>query len=160
MDFLAGLHPQVVHFAISLLLVYLLLETIGAFTNKEFFSRAAHLILFLGVLSALTAVLTGHQAEDVAAQWEKHGAIIPFKAIGEHEDWANITLWFFVGVLVARTYLVLKKRFNRTFKFIFVGLALVGAFFVYQTGEHGGKLVYKYGLGTDLKKSEMKENGN
>jgi uncharacterized membrane protein len=54
--------------------------------------------------------------------------------------------------------LVLKKKFTGYIKYIVVLIALVGCYFVYQTGEHGGKLVYKYGLGTDLKKMEIQEN--
>jgi len=156
MEFLAGLHPKLVHFPIVLLLCYVVLEVIAAFSKKEVFSKAAHITLFLGVVMTLLAVLTGHQAEEVASKWDDAGAIIPFKAIGEHEDFANLTLWYFVALLVIRTVLVLKKKFTTNIKYIFVVLALVGTYFVYQVGEHGGKLVYKYGVGTDLKNPEIK----
>ena len=62
MDLLSQLHPKVVHFPIAFFLVYLLLEIIGAVFKKEFFSKAAHLFLFFGVLGALVSVLTGDQA--------------------------------------------------------------------------------------------------
>ena len=158
MEFLASLHPKLVHFPIALLLTYTLFEIIGAFSKKDFFSKAAHILLFLGVLGAVAAVLTGNQAVNLANSWEKQGAIIQFHAIGEHENLANITLWFFAALLVIRTVLVLKKKFTGYIKFIIVLIALVGCYFVYQTGEHGGKLVYKYGLGTDLKKMEIQGN--
>jgi len=156
MDSLSQLHPQVVHFPIALFAVYVLLEIIGAFVKKDFFSKAAHLVLFLGVLSAFAAVLTGNSAKVAARALSKAGASIPLKAIGEHEDYANFIMWFFAGLLVLRTYLVLKKKFIGAIKYIFVILALAGAFFVYRTGELGGRLVYKYGVGTDLKKMEIK----
>ena len=158
MEFLAGLHPKIVHFPIVLFLVYLILEIISAITKKEVFSKAAHITLFLGVITALLAVLTGHQAEEIASKWDDAGATIPFKAIGEHKEFADLTLWYFAALLVLRTILVLKKKFTQTFKYIFIVFALVGSYFVYQVGEHGGKLVYKYGVGTDLKKSEIKNN--
>ncbi|HKI79905.1 MAG TPA: DUF2231 domain-containing protein [Ignavibacteriaceae bacterium] len=157
MEFLAGLHPQIVHFPIVLFIIYTLFEILGTITKKEFLSKTAHILLLLGVLGAVAAVLTGNQAEALASSWEKHGAIIQFHAIGEHEEFANITLWFFVALLVLRTVAVLRKKFIGYIKYIFVVLALVGCYFVYQTGDHGGKLVYKYGIGTDLKKMEIDE---
>ena len=150
-------HPRFVHFPIALLNTYVLLEIIGVVFKKDFFSKAAHLILFLGVLGAVAAVLTGHEAEKVAELWEEKGALIPFGAISDHEDWATITLWYFTGVLVLRTFFVLKKNFKGIFQYIFIVLALVGAYFIYETGDHGGKLVYQHGVGTELKKAETEE---
>ncbi|PIW69215.1 MAG: hypothetical protein COW08_08365 [Ignavibacteriales bacterium CG12_big_fil_rev_8_21_14_0_65_30_8] len=156
MEFLAGLHPKIIHFPIVLLLVYVVLEILSAITKKEAFSKAAQITIILGVVTTLFAVLTGHQAEEIASKWEDAGARIPFKLIGEHEEFANITLWYFAGLLVIRTVLVLKKKFTITFKYIFVLLALVGYYFVYQVGDHGGKLVYKHGVGTEIIKPEIK----
>jgi uncharacterized membrane protein len=158
MEFLAENHPRVIHFAIALLVVYPLLEVLAVIFRKEYLDKAAHLILFIGVLSAVGAVLTGNQAEAVAHQWEEQGAIIPFGEINEHKDYANITLWFFAGLLIARTFLVLKKKFSGIVRYIVVILAVIGLYFVYETGEHGGKLVYKYGVGTQLKMQEIEED--
>lgn len=158
MEFLAGLHPKIVHFPIVLLLCYVVLEIISALSKKEVFSRAAHITLFLGVVAALFAVLTGQQAEELASKWDEAGAIIPFKAIGEHEYFADLTIWYFLTILIIRTFLVLKKKFSDNIKYIFVVLALVGSYFIYQVGEHGSKLVYKYGVGTELKKAETENN--
>jgi uncharacterized membrane protein len=157
MELLAQFHPKVVHFAIALLSTYVLLEAIGVLFKKDFFLKAAHLILLLGVLGAVAAVLTGNQAEEVAELWEEKGAIIPFGSINEHKDYANITLWYFAVLLVIRTVLVLKKKFTGYFKYAILVLAIVGAYFVYETGEHGGELVYKHGVGTELKKMEIEE---
>ena len=158
MEFLAGLHPKIIHFPIVLFLLYTLFEFIGVIFKKEFFSKSAHIILFLGVLGAIAAVLTGNQAAALMSKWENQGAIIQFHAIHEHEELANTTLWIFVGILVLRTVAVLKKKFTGYIKIAFLAFALAGCYFVYQTGEHGGKLVYKYGLGTDLKKMETEGN--
>ena len=149
-------HPRFVHFPIALLSTYVLLEIIAAVFKKDFFSKAAHLVLFLGVLGALAAVLTGNRAEELAEKlFDQKDIIIPFGSITEHENWANITIWYFAGVLVVRTFLVLKKSFKGIFQYAFIVLAIVGMYFVYQTGEHGAKLVYglkeKGGVGTELK---------
>ncbi len=150
-------HPRFVHFPIALLSTYVLLEIVGIVFKKDFFSKAAHLILFFGVLGALAAVLTGNIAEEAAELLEEQGAIIPFRAIGEHEDWATITIWYFAGVFVLRTFLVLKKSFKGIFQYIFIVFAIVGIYFVYETGDHGAKLVYQHGVGTELKKAEIEE---
>lgn len=157
MDFLAQLHPKIVHFSIALLSLYVFLEVIGILLKKDFFSKAAHLILFFGVISALIAVLTGNQAEDVAHAWSKLGANINLGAIETHSNYANITLWYFTGLLILRTFLIIKKKFISTIKYLIAVLAIIGFFFIYQTGHYGGKLVYEYGIGTQLKKMEIKK---
>jgi len=149
-------HPRFVHFPIALLSTYVLLEIIGIIFKKDFFSKAAYLILFLGVLGALAAVLTGNRAEELAEKlFDEKDIIIPFGSITEHESWATITIWYFAGVLVLRTFLVLRKSFKGIFQYIFILFAIAGMYFVYQTGEHGAKLVYglkeKGGVGTELK---------
>jgi len=155
-------HPRFVHFPIALLSTYVLFEIIGVVFKKEFFSKAAHLILFLGVLGALAAVLTGNRAEEVAEKlFDEKDIIMPFGSISDHENWATITIWYFAGVLVLRTFFVLKKSFKGIFQYIFIVFAIVGMYFVYQTGEHGAKLVYglkeKGGVGTELKQTITEE---
>jgi len=156
MEFLAQFHPKIIHFPIAFLLVYLLLELLGAIFKKEFFSKSAHLFLLFGVLGALAAVLTGNQAENAYEGWNKTTSAI----LDIHSMYANITLWFFTALLVLRTFLVLRKKFNNLFKYIFCILAIVGAYFIYQTGEHGGQMVFQHGVGTPfhVKYDEMRDS--
>jgi uncharacterized membrane protein len=155
-------HPRFVHFPIALLSTYVLLEVIGVVFKKDFFSKAAHLILFLGVFGALAAVLTGNMAEEAAEKlFDEKDVLIPFGAIHDHENWATITIWYFAGVLLLRTIFAVKKKFQGAFQYVFILLAVVGMYFVYQTGDHGAKLVYglkeKGGVGTELKESLSEE---
>jgi uncharacterized membrane protein len=158
MEFLAKIHPEAVHFPIAFLLAYVFFEILGIVLNKEFISKTAHLFLLLGVLGLIAAVLTGNQAKDIAHYLSNKGVSISLKAINEHEDYANITLWYFAALLVFRTMAVIKKRFLGMIKYSFIILAFIGAFLVYETAGHGGTLVYKHGIGTDLK--EMKINSS
>jgi uncharacterized membrane protein len=157
MEFLADNHPRVIHFAIAFLFVYPLFELMALVFKKEYLDKSAHLILFIAVLSAIGAVLTGNQAEKVAFLWEEQGAIIPFGLLNEHREYANITLWYFTALLLFRTLLVTQKKFSSTFRYVIVILAFIGTYFVYQTGEYGGELVYKHGVGTELKKQEIED---
>jgi len=53
-----------------------------------------------------------------------------------------------VIVLALRVFLTVNKKFVGKLRYIFVALSLVGIFFIYMTGEYGGKLVYEHGAGT------------
>ena len=151
MDFLSTLHPKVIHFPIAFLLGYFLFELLGVIFKKDFLSKAAHLLLFLGVLGALAAVLTGHEAEEAFDYWnKKSGALME-----EHEMYANITLWYFTALLLLRTFVAFNKKFIGIVRYVILVLALVGVYFVFQTGDHGGKMVYKYGVGTQYKIQQM-----
>jgi len=149
MDFLASLHPKVVHFPIAILSTYILFEILAVITKNESYSKAAHILLFLGILGALAAVLSGNQAEELL-----NGKAVPPELIEEHETFANITIWFYFILLVFRTYLVIKKKLTYKMQIAVVVLALAGIVLIYETGEHGGELVYKYGAGTELIKAE------
>jgi uncharacterized membrane protein len=146
MEFLAGLHPKVVHFPIALLLTYVILELIGVVFKKEFYQKAAHLLLFLGVIGAFFAVLTGNQAHTAYKYWSESSS----KLFNEHQTFANLTVWYFTGLVVFRTYLVVKKKFSSFYKYIILALAFFGGYLVYQTAEHGGNLIKKFGVGTEL----------
>jgi uncharacterized membrane protein len=67
-------------------------------------------------------------------------------------------LWYFSALLVLRTIFTLRKKFSGKIKLIIVLLALIGGLLVYQTGELGGNLVYKYGIGTKLIKKDSTNN--
>jgi len=155
MEFLSHLHPRIVHYPIALFVIYALFEIIGILFKKDFFSKAAFLILFLGLVGAIAAVLTGNSAADAVQQLNKVRALIPVEAVSDHVDYANFTLWYFAGILVLRTFVVLNKKFIGGVKYLFIALSLIGVFLVYKTGELGGRLVYKYGAGTDVMKIEF-----
>jgi uncharacterized membrane protein len=146
MEFLAEMHPKVVHFPIALLLTYVILELIGIVFKKEFYQKAAHLLLFLGVIGACFAVFTGNQAHTAYKYWSESSS----ELFNEHQTFANLTVWYFTGILVFRTYLVVKKKFLSFYKYIILVLALFGCYLIYQTAEYGGDLIKKFGVGTEL----------
>ena len=145
-NFLADIHPKVVHFPVALLTTYSILEIVGIITNKEFISRTALLILCFGVLTAFFAVLTGDQAASNFLFWtDESGALL-----SDHKLFATYLVWFSAIVLAFRIYLTIKKRFIGKIKFLCLIFALVILFLVAQVGLYGGDLVKKFGIGTDL----------
>jgi uncharacterized membrane protein len=145
-NFLADIHTKVVHFPIALLATYSILEIIGIIFNKEFVSKSALLILCLGVVSAFFAVLTGNQAASSFNFWNQESRML----LNEHQTFATYLLWSAVVICALRIFFTVKKKFSGFVKYIFILFALAIIFLTYETGIHGGNLVKKYGIGTDL----------
>ena len=150
MEFLASLHPKMVHFPIALLFAFSFLEITGNILKKESFTKAASIILVLGLLGAVAAVLTGNQADKVAEMLFDKDINIPLGKISAHETFATYTLWYFTALFFLRLFVILKKKFNGLIKYSFVLLAIIGSVLVYLTGLKGGELVYKHGVGTEI----------
>lgn len=151
MELLASLHPKLVHFPIALLTTYILFEFLGLITNKDYFSKSAHILLFLGVLGTLAAVLTGNQAMEMVKEF--HATQVPAEVLEEHETLANYMFWYFFIILVFRTYLVIKKRLTKKALIIIMVNCLLAFGLLYATAHEGGELVFEYGAGTELLKT-------
>ena len=150
MEFLANIHPVIVHFPIAFFVAYVFLEVASLIAKKESLCKMAAIFLGAGVIFALLAVLTGNQAHEVLKPALKMKPSYIEEAIENHEQFATITLWFFFAMLVLRVYLLIKKNLSPNWRFVFFVLALLGMYFVYQTGILGGRLVYDFGVGTKL----------
>jgi hypothetical protein len=72
-------------------------------------------------------------------------------AVVEHEDWGKRTrnLLLVIGAIELAA-LALRNGRQRAARAATAALGVAGLFFVYETGEHGGELVYSYagGVGT------------
>jgi uncharacterized membrane protein len=143
---LANVHPYIVHFPIALLVTYSILEITGIIFKKEFISKSALLILCLGVITALAAVFTGNLASEQFSNWTNESKALMI----EHQSFATYLLWFVFLFSGFRIYLAIKKKFSGVVKYIFIILALIVIFLVYETGIRGGNLVKKFGVGTEM----------
>ena len=150
MEFVAKLHPLLVHFPIALLFSYFLLELGGIVFKKDFLHSSALIVLIGGVLFALVSALTGNQAFEYLKPFIKSKTSEVFETIELHEQFANITLWYFFVLMVLRIWLILKKRFSFRWKIICLLLGLIGCFLIIKTGLLGGQLVYEFGAGTKM----------
>lgn len=150
MEFLAQLHPRIVHFPIAFFIFYFFIETSGIVLRKDFLLKAAYIILIAGVVTSLFAVLSGNKAQEIAKLLLKENSKSLTDLIEQHEEFATITLWYFTAVLFFRTYLMVKKKFETSLKYILIILGLLGFYLIYMTGLYGGNLVFKYGLGTQI----------
>lgn len=138
METLAELHHKIVHFPIALLFIYPFVELMSFFFKKEFFSFTSLVILIIGVSTSLLAVLTGNQAAN-----ELGNTSSEIKALFEnHQTYANITVWLFTAILFSRIYLQIKKKYNGLLKIILVIISFAGCYFIFQTGDYGGKTAH------------------
>lgn len=145
------IHPQIVHFVIALLPVGVALRLVALSGRLRFTGPAATVLILVGTVAAFIAVETGedeHRASEM----------IPgvHEAVEVHQEWGERTRNLFVVVsLLEIAGLVLYNRTSRhkLAKGVWAVSAvagLVGIWFVYETGEHGGAVVYEYagGVGT------------
>jgi uncharacterized membrane protein len=142
---LSYIHPMIVHFPIALLIVGFLFEVIGVVLNKEFYSKAAFILLLLGTAGAVAAYVTGNLAGEGVTEM---GSLK--QALERHEDSAAATLWIIAGVAAVRIVMVVTKRFTGSLRWVAVALYCVGVFFIARTGHLGGNLVYKHAAGVQL----------
>ncbi len=150
MQFLADLHPLIVHFPIAIYVIYVVFEITGIFYKENHFTKTAQYLLLVAVITAVLSALTGNQAEDIASKVLLNNSSEIEEAIEEHESIANIFIWFTTFLFVCRTYLLLKKNLLRKYRIIIAVISVIGLFLIWETAEHGGRLVYKYGIGTEV----------
>ncbi len=143
-DWAPNLHPMIIHFPIALVSLAVLLDLGSLFLKSQSWLRPSALSLYtFGALGALAAYFSGREAAD--------SVNIPsqaYTAISEHADWGLYTL-IFLSLYILIRLLLIKKPFANSAggNGLFFILGAIGFFFVFQTGERGGRLVFEFGLG-------------
>lgn len=149
MNFLARLHPLVIHFPIVLLFLYLGLELLNIFLKNYQIRKYSLIILAFGVLGGIVSVLTGNQAFQKIIE-HPNFTKLHLILIEKHELFASLSMWYFLALLLFQFYRFIKKKNESRLDYLFVIFIVVGAILLYKTAKIGGILVYKYGIGTDL----------
>lgn len=151
---LAALHPQIVHFTIVLAIVGAAFRVISLLGKPAFASPAATTLLLLAAVSSVASTRSGTAA---------HGPVerVPGAraAVQEHEEWGDRTQagLLALGVIELVGLAMRKSKYATTVN----GIAAIGALIcvglVYETGEHGGKLVYSYAGGIGIRTGDEKD---
>ena len=143
-DWAPNIHPMLVHFPIALITTAVFLDFIGLIWKKDWVRNAVVTMLVLAVLASLVTYLSGRQAIDSVS--------VPMNAeltASYHADWALYTLLYFSLYTTLRAFLFWQKKDSKRFIAILLFLAgLAGIVLLTKTADLGGKLVYKYGVGT------------
>jgi uncharacterized membrane protein len=151
---LAALHPQVVHFTIVLAIIGAAFRVLSLLGKPAFASPAASTLLLLAALSSIVSVRSGTDA---------HGPVerVPGAraAVTEHEEWGERTR---TGLLILGAIELVALALRKSPRVQIVrGVAAIGALIcvglVYETGEHGGELVYSYAGGVGIRSGDEKD---
>jgi uncharacterized membrane protein len=148
---MAYYHPQLVHFAIALLVVGVLLRLISLAGRPAFVGPAALTLLAVGTIAATLAVQSGTAAHGPVERVPGSRAMVV-----EHEEWGIRTRnMFFIVMGVEGVALLLWRSPRRRLAYAASGvLGLVGMFCLYEAGEHGGQLVYSYAGGVGIRSGD------
>ncbi|MBO6793131.1 MAG: hypothetical protein JJ895_04415 [Balneolaceae bacterium] len=151
-----NIHPLVIHFPIALIILAFGMSIASLFVSEKWWDEQKNTLLYiLASISAIAVFYTGKSAADSIFLVTEAQTVLT-----EHADWALWTVWFFGLYSVLRVILHRFDLINRkAIKVVMVFLALPGLFFLYETGEYGGKMVYGYGAGTgQLLSNELEES--
>jgi uncharacterized membrane protein len=140
-------HPEVVHFAIALLILGVACRALSLFGWPRFLSQFAATLLILGTLAAVAAVYTGDAAHGPIEQMPGLRPIVT-----EHEEWGERARNIFLVVALIELAALAFRR-SSTVKYLLIAstvVGVVGLAVLYEAGEHGGEIVYAYagGVGT------------
>ncbi len=145
---LSELHPVIVHFVIALGVVGVALRILSFFPFGQWAKHGATALLLIAATGGWFAVKSGDAAHGLAER-------IPGvrEAVQKHEhDGERARNVLGVVALLEVAALLFRKKESAA-KGLMAASALVGlgaAYQIYETGEHGGQLVYEYagGVGT------------
>jgi uncharacterized membrane protein len=143
-DWAPNVHPMLVHFPIAIIILAVFLDFVYLVWKKEWLRNSVMTLFAFAVLAGLVTYLSGKQAVDSVS--------VPMNAeltASYHADWALYTLLYFSSYAAIRAFLFWKKIDGKRFISILLFVAgLTGCALLAKTADLGGKLVYKYGVGT------------
>lgn len=140
-----NIHPLIIHFPIALLIIAFFFDFLALVWKKyPWLSTSALILYVIGTGAAVLAMLTGIDAANSI-----HIPMAAKQAVSIHSTWAHDTVWFYSIFTIVRIYFFWEGEHDETYFKIGVFLVgFIGMYLLYETGDHGAMLVYKYGLGT------------
>ena len=148
------MHPYVVHIVVGFVIAGCVLRIISLTGKWPWMNQAAATSLILGAIAAFFAWRSGVDAHGPAERVP--GART---AVIEHEEWGEKSRNLFLliaGVEVLGLAFASRRKY---FHFASAALGVAGLFFIYETAEHGGELVYSYAGGVGLRTGETEDVG-
>ena len=145
-------HPQIVHFAIVLLFFGVGARWLAFWKRLPWMAPAATTLLLSGTAAAALAVWSGDRAHGPAER-------VPGArdAVVEHEEWGKRTrnIFFAVAALELAALALGRRPRARHWALVASGvIGLGGSFALFETGEHGGDLVYGYAGGVGVRNGD------
>jgi len=120
----AYLHLVINHVPIFSMLFGLLILSWGLFKKQESIQKIALVLFILGGITSYIAVETGEGAEDIV---EEYVASISHDAIHDHEEAAEIAMWFSMVTGGLALLGLAVANYNLRYKNVLMGVLLVAA---------------------------------
>ena len=145
---LPNLHPVLVHFPIAWLPTAFLFDVACVLMRRPVWLDRAALVLYgLAAIGAGAAIWAGRVA---AGQIGSVSADVE-RLVGEHSDWAFLTLLMIVGITLLRFDVAWRDRREPLLRvtrarFLALALALGGQWVLVETAYRGAQLVYEHGV--------------
>ena len=152
-DWAPNIHPMIVHFPIALLVGALGADLLSLILRRWEWLRPATVALYIvGGASAVFTYFTGTWAADsvsIAAEAQS--------LLTEHSNLAWWTMWFFGVYALVRlgAHVWSRTRGVRALQGLLLLVALGGSYLLYETGDHGAEMVYRYGVGVQMPESKQ-----
>lgn len=148
-NWVANLHPLLVHFPIALLFTAMAIELAGLlFKQYARTGPMVDILIWSGTFFGLVTLFSGLQARTNVPHLPGVTA-----AVAAHALIAKITVAYFFAYSLIR---IARYRTRNSLKPAYILLIFligcIGLIALWKTGDRGGKLVYKFGAGTDLQK--------
>lgn len=140
-------HPHIVHFVIALGFLGIALRVLSLLGRGAWLNPAAAVLILVAAGAGVAAAKSGTDTHAVAER-------IPGarESVQKHEELGNRTrtLLLALGGLEVVGLFLASRRSGRVVRGLSAGLGLVVAFYIYETAEHGGEIVYQHagGVGT------------
>jgi uncharacterized membrane protein len=151
---MAGLHPQLVHFAIVLIVMGVAFRLVSLFGRPAWVAPAAATLL---ILAAPVAYLTARSGVDAHGPVER--APGAREAVVQHEWWGDHVpiAAGIVGLLELAGVLLRKSPKAKGIRIASAVVGVAAVVFVYQTAKYGGELVYAYAGGVGIRSGDPKD---
>ena len=158
MPSIAVFHPQIVHFAVALLVAGVIFRLISLTGKLAFTAPAATMLIVAGTLASALAVRSGTDAHGPVERMPGARA-----AVQEHEEWGIRARNVFFGVaaleLIALALSGRRPQPARIFAMGAAAIGVVGVGVLYAAAEHGGELVYNYAGGIGIRSGNPADVG-
>jgi uncharacterized membrane protein len=147
-----NIHPMIVHFPIAFIVGAIGADLLSLAVRRWDWLRPATVALYVvGGAGAVFTYFTGTWAADAVS--------VPAEAqsvLTEHSNLAWWTMWFFGAYALVRlgAHLWPKARNRVVVQGLLFAVALGGSYLLYETGDHGAEMVYRYGVGVSQPETE------
>lgn len=133
-------HLFITHLPVFGLFLGFLALLYGAIRRDKQVKMVSHFIIIVATIGALIAFQTGESAEETV----EHIAGVTHDAIEEHEEAAEVTIWFFYGLgiltMTALYFEMKARKYASQLSLIVLAFSAVTFFVVVRTANLGGKI--------------------